>query len=239
MKIENVTGPGIFTYQWLDEFGNSIQTTTTTATSDSLINLGEATYQLLVSNDLTTEVLFYNVSLSSRGNVFLLNMGLGGSAITPPDCYEDLSASLDSNGSINVVAFGGVGTKSYQWNDPSATLNATVNNLGPGFYTVIVNDINGCADTATYEVVRPDQIYSNAVVTSEGCVGQNNAELTSSPNGGSGTGYSYLWTPPIGPTQSNSIANNLPAASPNPVAYTLAVTDSKGCKTVPVTLLFN
>ena len=51
LKIENVTGPGIFTYQWFDEFGNSIQTITTTATSDSLINLGEATYQLLVSNN--------------------------------------------------------------------------------------------------------------------------------------------------------------------------------------------
>ena len=232
LKIENVTGPGIFTYQWRDEFGLPIKTTTTFESSDSLVNIGEATYQLLVSNSITSDVLFYNVSLSSRGNVFLLPMGIGGSKITPPDCYEDLSASLDSNGSIKVVAFGGVGTKSYQWDDPSTTLNSQVNNLGPGFYTVIVNDINGCADTATHEVVRPDQLYSNAIVTSEGCLGQNNAELTSLPSGGSG-GYSYLWTPPTGPTQSNATATNLPAASPNPVPYTLAVNDSKGCKTIP------
>jgi gliding motility-associated-like protein len=125
-------------------------------------------------------------------------------------------------GSITgLTASGGTGTLDYTWNGIS-TLNANLSNVGPGSYTLVVTDDNGCtAQSGPYTITGtsgPIFNTTNMVVTNQICNGTLGSITGITATGNSLT---YSWSP-SGGTGLN--ASNLTSG-----AYTITATDNVGC----------
>ena len=138
----------------------------------------------------------------------------------------DATCNSVCDGSAVAVASGGTGPFTYAWSNGDTGPNAS--NLCAGtVYTVTVTDANNCTQTTTITVSEPTALsIDNVIVTNPNC-GASDGELEAVVSGGT-PGYTYLWN---GITPGNPITN-IPAG-----AYTLDVTDAKGCSvntTVPL-----
>src|SRR5690606_21925233 len=87
-----------------------------------------------------------------------------------------------NDGSITVALSGGSGGYQYAI---SPNLNqfdtvSTFNNLAPGNYTVIAQDVNGCFEQLEFTIVQPEILTAMVVTTPEICIGSadGTAELT-------------------------------------------------------------
>lgn len=145
--------------------------------------------------------------------------------ITQPTALQAIPATSvnpscngSADGSVSVNASGGMPPYSYTW-DPSVGNTATISNLQEGIYTVYVNDVNGCTDTAVFSITEPPAITLFTSSTAASC-GSSNGTATCSPSGGIAP-YTYVWSPIGG---NASTATNLPAGN-----YTVTVADSNGC----------
>jgi len=91
----------------------------------------------------------------------------------------------EANGSLSVLASGGVGSFTYNWSSGSNT--ATANNIDAGTYTVTATDANGCALNASYDlgctplipVVIPQFLSPNGDNQNELWMIQNTAQYPS------------------------------------------------------------
>lgn len=130
------------------------------------------------------------------------------------------STNVDCNGtpgSASVSASGGAGGFSYLWSTGAST--ASINNLQPGQYIVVITDQNGCtlSDTAIVQQAIPvsiDQINATAAL----CSGQNGS-VSLIVSGGQAP-YTYAW--------SNGSTNAILSA-PAGTGYSVVVTDAAGC----------
>jgi large repetitive protein len=137
--------------------------------------------------------------------------------IISPDC------SGQNPGSAEVLATGGTGMITYQWNDPQSQTGASAVNLNAGSYLVTATDENGCSAFISVEVIPPaDFLLSPGAVSDPACFGTSDGSAVAVVQGGSGN-FTYLWNDPQG--QSGPQAQNLVAGS-----YTVSVTDNvSGC----------
>ena len=127
----------------------------------------------------------------------------------------------ETNGTATVTPQGGVGGYSYLWSDPAQQTTATANGLGAQLYTVTVTDGNGCvAETAT-AVSAPAPLTLALSPDSVRCFGGNDGRLTAAVSGGNG-GYNFQWS--TAGAANNAVLQSLAAG-----AYSLTVTDAKGC----------
>ncbi|MFZ9846556.1 MAG: gliding motility-associated C-terminal domain-containing protein [Flavobacteriales bacterium] len=138
-----------------------------------------------------------------------------------------LSSKTDANcfaqcdGQAVVLATGGTGSFTYDWN--GGQTGASVNNLCAGNDTVTATDSNGCSAQLIVPILEPADIqisFSDTVhlLCSTVCDGEIRAEVV----GGTGA-YTYLWNDPS--TQSTDLAVGLCAGT-----YQVLVEDAKGCK---------
>jgi len=125
----------------------------------------------------------------------------------------------ESSGSATVTPAGGVGPYTVLWeNGLSST---TITNLATNAYDVTVTDANGCQAQGLADVGQPDSPVSVAVSqTFTGCFGANDNEASAMPSGGTGFGYTFIWSN----TQTGPTAVNLA-----PGAQSVSITDSNGC----------
>ena len=121
-----------------------------------------------------------------------------------------------NNGSINAIATGGTGNKTYTWSNGS--IGANISNLASGSYTVTVTDADGCSQTQTFTLTAPAGMTITATTTQPSC-GINNGSITLNVTGGTGN-KTYNWN--NGATTSS--LSNLPTGT-----YTVTVTDANGC----------
>jgi hypothetical protein len=262
IRVDIIDGIGPFEYQWGTDGTFSVPPLpliSTFDTSDSIVDLPAANYTLIVYDkgcpDGTGEydaIFFSPINISSPAK---MQFQIFGKHAFEPSCIA--GAGIDNDGSIRARARFGSGQISYSWD--SGTFNSapiiglsTVTGLTAAFpdgtdYTVIAEDENGCTASKTYNLPSPTQVFSNAVVTHEGCVTHNDTELTSTPSGGTGP-YFYTWTvqdsassfselvAPAAGAFSNATpttGSGTPNGSSNPMIYVLNVEDSKGCLTIP------
>lgn len=125
-------------------------------------------------------------------------------------------------GSIaGLTASGGTGTLDYTWNGISS-VNANLSNVGPGNYTLVVTDDNGCTASSGPHTITgtsgPIINTTNLVVNNQLCNGTLGSITGITATGNSLT---YSWSP-SGGTALN--ATNLTAGS-----YTITATDNVGC----------
>jgi len=130
---------------------------------------------------------------------------------------------------VEIIAFGG---QTFNWDFGDGTTQTTtfpnVSHIyaDPGTYTVILNMINGCGNSATVSeniVISGGAGISGTAtsISNATCAGGNNGSATVSTIGGQAP-YSYLWSDASGQTSETAV--NLPAGS-----YTVEVRDSIGC----------
>lgn len=135
---------------------------------------------------------------------------------------EDAQCFNEASGVVSILAFGGTGPYTYQWNIPGAN-QPTLSNLPDGSYSVTVTDANGCITSAgPFAIGEPTQLQTALVRTSPSCSGDDDGMLQVIPVGGTPP-YSYSWN-----TGSNlgTIQNLLPGD------YTVTVGDVNGCTIV-------
>lgn len=128
-------------------------------------------------------------------------------------CFGEMSGDAQSN------AVGGTPPYTYQWDNGDAT--DAIQNIGAGFYCLIVTDFNGCQINDCIEVAEPPTIEISAIPTNAAC---NSAEgmIELTINGGNAP-FQYLWSD----GQTTETATNL-----LPGDYTVTVTDMNDCSAV-------
>lgn len=171
----------------------------------TLNNLGAGTYVLNVfdgngcNNKLTVPMTVENLDVT---------VGI-----------EDASCFGASDGSITITGVSPlVAPIRYLWSNGFST-NSIVN-LPAGTYTVNMTDANNCKITQSYTVGQPNAVAFNTTIVEPDC-GQANGSVTiSSPTGGTGSGYEYLWNT----NETTAGISNIPYG-----IYSVTVTDDGGC----------
>lgn len=130
-------GGSPYTYLWGTNAGN--------ATTAMVEDLCAGTYAVTVADaaGCTAET---TVTLTDPVEIMLTMSSTNETALNADD------------GTASVSAFGGVGNYSYLWNNSETT--ATISNLAPGTYTVVVSDQAGCAVTGMV-VIDPFNNFDN------------------------------------------------------------------------------
>ena len=128
-----------FTFFWN---GPCLDSLTNTATMSTLTDLCPGTYNVIgVDANGCSDVAMFEISEPAEiviDTVALMN----------PTCQNMM------DGSIEVIATGGVGTFSYSWSDLVPGNPRT--NLPPGTYTVFAVDDNNCIDSLAFDLVLPN-----------------------------------------------------------------------------------
>ncbi|MBI1225126.1 MAG: hypothetical protein GC192_07785 [Bacteroidetes bacterium] len=128
------------------------------------------------------------------------------------------------NGEIHVVASGGITPYTYTWSDNGTGSDRT--GLCAGTYTVTVSNPSLPQNqflVQTFTITQPTQGVSAILAnfelptTSASC----NGSITLSPQGGSGSGYTYVWS---GTSQTTNPIFNLCEGT-----YAATITDGNGC----------
>ncbi len=127
------------------------------------------------------------------------------------------------------IILNATGGTDYVWEGPdnfaSSEQNPTIlisTLAGNGTYTVTVTDANGCASTATTNVIVNDLPLVNASSNSPVCDGN---ELLLTANGGT----DYVWEGPDSFSSSEQNPSINPVSLATAGTYTVTVTDANGC----------
>ncbi|MBU0489331.1 MAG: SprB repeat-containing protein [Bacteroidetes bacterium] len=104
-------------------------------------------------------------------------VGLSGASISASVVSQDVSCNGLYDGTADVSVTGGSSPYSYTWS--SGQTNASVTGLESGFYSVTVEDIYGCVDTASVMITEPDAIvFGSITLTWPLCAGNANGSLS-------------------------------------------------------------
>lgn len=144
---------------------------------------------------------------------------------------QNVSCFGAANGGATAMAIGGTSPYTYTWNTLPAQNGATLSNVGPGTYTVNVEDANGCTTTAQVIITSPSAPVSMSLVSSadQTCFGSGNGQATVLASGGTAP-FSYAWN--TVPVQTGATAVGLGTGT-----WTATVTDANGCTAqLPVTI---
>lgn len=188
---------------------------TTGRTSSGIYNVGAGTYSVLVMDDNgCTATETFSVSEPSALAIF--------ETPTNPSCGE-------SNGSIDIMTFGGTEPYSYAWKGTTQTTNV-VENLSTGNYSVTVTDGNGC--TAMKTISLSEQNAPSVTLQSVTASKCNEAQGSISVEVSGGTyPYTYEWS------DSTEVASALNRSKMFAGDYTLTVIDGNNCRaTLAVTV---
>jgi hypothetical protein len=132
---------------------------------------------------------------------------------------QDITCFGAADGSVTVNASGGSPGLGYNWSNGFTT--ASLQGLGPGNYTLTLTYATGqCAESFDFQVVEPLPLLSAGVTVVPACPGIDNGSVQLTGISQGTAPYNYQWSE--GSTSPD--LSGLPAG-----AYTLEVTDAKGC----------
>jgi hypothetical protein len=205
-------GVGPFTYAWTPSGGNSATAT----------GLSAGNYQVTVTDQSDMSTATATITITSPPQLTI-------NFFMAPAFCNTASGQLTANVS------GGTPVYTYWWS-PSGQTTATIVNMPPGTFTVIVTDANGCTLTQTFTIMNiPGPSISTITVSPPNVCSGQSATLTPTFSGGSGP-YTYNWTNP-GFTLSNPNILSPVATPTSTVGYTFTVTDANGCQDADVALV--
>ncbi|RKS94781.1 gliding motility-associated-like protein [Flavobacterium limicola] len=212
-------GTGPFTYK-LD--GNAA--VSSASTSYSFTNVAPGTHDIVVtdSNNCTDTISSIVIAPQIVFNVSLIN---------------DLTCSDDASIGNEVVTNGNGGsytyTVSYNSGTPATVTSFPYTATQAGNYVFTVTDSRGCPATSNIITVTPKTTPSHSTVKTDiTCNGLSNGTITVTASGGFTSVYTYVLSGPIPTTtQTTNQFTNLPAGD-----YTVSITDSKGCTSLPTTV---
>jgi|GEM_PF-538393 len=176
-------------------------------TSSGIGGLPTGTYSITVTDANGCETIA-NQTLSSAGSGPELSLS------TLPQTMIVTSCHGSEDAFIEVIITNGEEPFTYQWSNGATSEG--LSDVGPGIYTLVVTDANGCAAVITAEVFEPDEL--ELIPTSLPSSGDDGVAAV---NVAGGTPpYDYQWSN----GDSTQIANGLPVGN-----YSVTVTDDSGC----------
>ena len=131
----------------------------------------------------------------------------------------NVSCKNGNNGTAEVLVGNGQAPYTYMWSTGATT--KSIDNLSSGVYSVTVTDVNGCSATDFVIVNEPTLLLMTTLSGSEPiCHGGYDAVVMAMISGGVAP-YSFDW---------NTGATTQGLTFVSSGAYTLTVTDSRGCE---------
>ena len=210
VSVSTVGGYPLYLYSW------SNSQPVYTGIVDTAFSLSYGVYSLITEDSLGCLVVD-SVYLSEPGLLAMEAKELSW-----------ISCNGISDGLAFSAAYGGTLPYTFVWDNNQ--IGDTVNTLSEGLHTVIVTDARGCIASDTVLIHEPPLLTVGiSVLDSVYCNGVNTGSLATYALGGTpfvGTSslYTYLWDDALQASQTTAIATNLSAD-----AYTVVVTDSRGC----------
>lgn len=181
------------------------------APTDNRTDLPAGDYQVTVSDDNDCfEIVDIVVETPDTLQVELTAIGL--------------SCNGGDDGSANVVATGGTGNYTYQWDNGNNADTQTATDLPIGMVSVVVSDDNSCMTTGSIEIMDAEMMTIDFEFTPPSCFQGDDATLTASAMGGAG-GFTYQWDDLD--NQDSQTAIDLSAGE-----YNVTATDDVGCEVV-------
>jgi len=209
-------GSAPYTFSWTGPNGF-------TASTSNLEELVAGTYNLTITD--SNGCVFEESALISEPTTGLT------ATITPVDrvCFGQ------SNGTATVFPTGGTGTISFLWNFQDQT-TASVNNLPPGSWDVVVTDQSGCSITQTTEIEEDPEIVIRLSETGPLCFNgtEGQAEIMAIEINGSQVNlddYEFIWSN----NETTSQIGNLIGGD----RYFVSVTNAIGCQASEVIEISN
>ncbi len=190
----NSGGSPPFTYLWSNG-----------STSDAQTGLNAGIYDLTVTDSDNCE------STSSITLNYDTDLAIVATPIQAVSCFGA------TDGSASVVASGGMGSYTFNWDNGETGTNAS--SLNAGEHIVSVTDDEGCTITTMFTIDGPVEITAQTTITDVSCFGFNDGDASATPIGGTPP-YSYLWD--------NGDINNF-TSNLNAGIHGLTITDSNGC----------
>lgn len=157
-----------------------------------------------------------------KHEVAVLNQPIGYSSDVDIQHVEDCNG--DATASIELTINGHTPPYTYFWSNGEST--ASIYDLTAGDYDVIVNDLNNCEMTYSYQVIEPDLLELQYTIHLASCEEKNDGAITTFVTGGTPPIY-YQW----GTGESTAGISNLSKGT-----YSLYIEDDKGCD-LPIKLI--
>jgi gliding motility-associated-like protein len=135
-------------------------------------------------------------------------------------------------GSIELTIVGGVPPYTVAWTGPDGFTSdsASIYDLAPGIYTVLITESKGLTYTHAYTITAPEEFIVEIDDTSHvTCYGAMNGAITVSVSGGTAP-YTYEWTKNGAPFDTTRDISGI-----GPGSYVLTVTDDHNCNPATVT----
>ena len=226
-----VAGDGIITtYAWtaspVDATIVSPSSMNTTAMPTTGATSTTYTYTLTVTDDntcsdtddvmVTVNPAITSFSISSQTNVL---------------CFGDMT------GSATTSLIGGTPNYTYNWsngfNETIASTMSTASGLAAGMYTVMVTDAEGCSAETAVTITQPAAPLSITLASKTDimCRGDATGEIQIDVSGGTTPSYSYAWTGPGGPYNTEDLTNLVAGE------YMLTVMDGNNCEEMITVIL--
>ena len=185
-------------------------------TTSSIDNLNAGNYSVDITNiDGCSVTEFINISEPNQITIL--------ESYNNIDCYGNNTGRISVHPILGGSVSGGTPNTSnplyyYTWSPSGIGIGRTINNLVAGFYSLSVEDANGCVKVDTFDVSEP-----NLLVVS---LSQSGADLTSTVTGGV-PGYLYQWKEFSNPGVVLSQGTSYMVLTPG--SYYLEVEDANGC----------
>ena len=188
--------------------------TTPTQNTASATGLPAGTWTCTVTdaNGCTTN---RNVTITQPAAALTTSIG----SQTNVNCFGGTTASA------TIVASGGTGPYSFNWNTVPPQNSAVASGLAAGTWTCTVTDARGCITSQNVTITQPAASLAAQLIgqTDVGCFGGTTGNATIAVTGGTSP-YTYSWN--TTPAQNSATATNLGAGT-----WTCTVTDARGCTT--------
>jgi len=182
------------------------------ASTAAIDNLANGLYTVSVTNEAGCEEV-RQFDITSAAEIILSE-----AAITPISCHGE------NDGIASILATGGSGTLSFQWNDALTQTTSTANQLIANDYEVVVTDEIGCTQRLTVTVPDVPPITFDTLTRSISCFGATNGAISLGVEGGTPS-YNFSW-------DDNPTLNIPNRANLAPGNYQLTVNDFNGCSAV-------
>ncbi|NOQ26730.1 MAG: T9SS type A sorting domain-containing protein [Bacteroidales bacterium] len=214
----------VYTYNWSTADGSG-----EVVDSEDQSGLGAGTYNLTVTDDNLCEITDNYIVIQPAEIV-----------ITDTTNVDITACNGDNTGIIAITASGGTGVLNYTLNpDASQTNNTGIfTGLGAGFYTVDVDDENGCGLVTSDPILISEPTSINIVETSVvnlDCNGDIDGSIDVTVSGGVvASVYSYSWTTLDGTGLVTASEDQLELGAGT---YDLTVTDNNLCTATTTIIL--